>query len=61
MEKHNDAMREQQQEIARQQAKFVELQAIADGTAEKVKALQDQSAEIAMQIARIEEEQRQDR
>ena len=61
LEKQHDAIEEQRNEMALQQAKLVELQAIADGTIEKIKELQDQSAAIAMQIARIEEERKQGR
>ena len=56
LEKQNDAISEQKEEVARQQTKLVELQAIADSTTGKSKELQSQSAAIAMQIARIEEE-----
>ena len=59
LEKQDNAINEQKDEVAHQQAKLVELQAIADSTADKIKELQNQSAAIAMQIARIEDERRQ--
>ena len=59
LEKQHEAAEEQKNEMAKQQAKLVELQAVAKGIIEQIKELQCQSASIALQIARIEEERRQ--
>ena len=57
--KQQEAIELQQEELATQQAKLVELQSQADATSEKIKEIQGQSAELALQIARIEEDRRQ--
>ena len=55
LERQQESIEEQREEVARQQANLLELQAAADGTLEKIRELQGQSASIAQQIARIEE------
>ena len=58
LQKQHEAVEEQKDEIARQQAKLDELQAAVEGTSGKIRELQEQSASVAMQIARIEEERK---
>ena len=55
LDKQHEAIQEHRDEMARQQAKLVELQAEADGTVGKIRELQEKSTSIAQQIARIEE------
>ena len=58
LEKQHEAIEEQKDEMAAQQAKLVQFQAAADGANDKIRELQEQSASIALQIARIEQDRK---